>query len=535
MQLRWKFKLRPNRDQVIQMSSWLITLRKHRNYALREREIGYNTNNHDSETPITYAWGSFCDLKSPVEYGAYCPLTCPVIKHGVIPDDLTMALKATKKDGIVKWDSASGIQMKRTTELRHERDNFAAINSDVLQRNIAKLDTAFTNFWSHGRGFPNYLRVLNSFEYKPGQVKIKKSKPNYGIVYLPGIGEVKFHNSRDLSTIKKIKTVTVTRVGGKWYISMLVDIEFELSVQKELPECKSVVGIDVGINKLIALSDGSFVENIKFGTNEVVRRRLTIRQRSASRKVNGSRNKAKAEERLARMQHKIAQKRVGHLWQAAVKVVNTADVVGHEDLKIANMVKRAKPKHNGNGGYSKNGASRKAGLNQVILDASWGTLFQMIGWLAAKSGKPVIKVNPKHSSLECPQCGYIDKKNRDGEKFLCTECGYTEHADTKASRTIAKRVGLLFPTKTKKLPTDCGKVTPVKISIPKCVESRNHAYEVDYVQLTLFKVAEYSSSDSRISRKYGRKSGESPSRDSRGVSTTTYCFEVFSATLRYAL
>jgi putative transposase len=101
----------------------------------------------------------------------------------------------------------------------------------------------------------------------------------------------------------------------------------------------------------------------------------------------------------------------------------------------------------------------------------------MIGRLAAKSGKPVIAVNPKHSSQECPNCGHIDQKNRDGEKFLCTKCIYTEHADSKASRLIAQRVGLLFPTKTKKLPADCGKVMPVKISLPSGKESRNHAYE----------------------------------------------------------
>ena len=56
--------------------------------------------------------------------------------------------------------------MKVTTTLRHSLQNFARINSDVLQRNIAKLDDAFTNFWKHGLGFPRYYRVLDSFEYK---------------------------------------------------------------------------------------------------------------------------------------------------------------------------------------------------------------------------------------------------------------------------------------------------------------------------------------------------------------------------------
>ena len=158
MQVRWNFKLKPTSSQQQQMSMWLVTLRKHRNYALRERETGYNTNNQNLSEPVAYAWGSWCDIDTKTEYGSCCPLTCPVVKHGVVPKELGIALKSSK-DGI-KWDSASGIQMKVTTQLRHERKNFGDINSDVLQRNIAKLDTAFANFWKHGKGFPRYLRCL---------------------------------------------------------------------------------------------------------------------------------------------------------------------------------------------------------------------------------------------------------------------------------------------------------------------------------------------------------------------------------------
>ena len=206
------------------------------------------------------------------------------------------------------------------------------------------------------------------------------------------------------------------------------------------------------------------------------------------------------------MQHKIAQDRDGRNWQVASKIVKTAEAIGREDLNIKNMVKRAKPKHDGKGGYKKNGSSAKSGLNKVILDCGWGDLFSKITWLALKAGKPVVVVNPKHSSQECPSCGHIDKSNRDGEKFLCNECGYTEHADTKASRTIAKRVGLVFLKNKKTLPVDCGKVTPVKKSVLECAESRNHAYGASNIQLTLFDVTEYSKFNSRISKRYGRTS-----------------------------
>ncbi|WP_226588324.1 RNA-guided endonuclease InsQ/TnpB family protein [Microseira wollei] len=505
MQCRWNFKLKPTLEQGKQMSQWLITLRKHRNYALKQREQGFNTNNSHCDEAIAYAWGSYCDNSSRIEYGSCCPLTCPVLKHGVIPLDLELALKSSK--GTLKWDNASGIQMKVTTRLRHQNPFFARVDSTVLQRNLAKLDTAFNNFWKHGRGFPKYLRRLDSFEYTPGRVKLISSRERYAVVYIPGIGNVKMYNSRDFSLVKDIRTCTVKRTGGYWFISMLVEVPYELPEPLPIEQAKSVVGIDVGINKLVAISDGSFVENIRPTTNHRTARRLTMRQRAISRKRSGSKNQVKAYQNLSRTQYKLSQKRAGYNWQAAGRIVKTADVIGRESLNIKGMVKRAKPKHDGFGGYLKNGASAKSGLNQVIIDCGWGDLFNKISWLAAKSGKPVIAVDPKYSSQVCPKCGHVERANRSGEKFICINCGYAAHADTKAAREIVKRVGLVFPKKLKKTRAeDCGKVTPVKISTPQGVESRNHAYESSHIQLSLFDLVEYTTIDSRKSRSYGKNS-----------------------------
>ncbi len=472
MLVRWNFKLIPNQEQTAKMDRWLITLRKHRNYALKQRKQGWDSNNKNVVVALqigsAYAWGSYCDVVTRIEFGACYPLTCPVQQHGVIPSELGMMLKKSKGETV--WDNAGGIQSKVTTQLRADRENFKEIDSDVLQRNLAKLDKGYSNYWKYGRGFPRFSRVLNSFEYKPKRVKLVSFTANCGVAYLPGIGNVKFHNSRDLSVITETRTCTVKRWGKFYYISMLVDISESWSEEK-VPS--SVVGIDVGVNKLVALSDGSFIENKQITTNSKTARRLAIRQRAASRKKTGSKNKSKAYNRLANQQHKLSLKRDGYNWQAATKIVKTADSVAREDLKILNMVKRAKPKPDGAGGYKNNGAAAKSGLNKRILDCGWGDLFEKIAWIAAKAGKPVFAVNPRHTSQKCPKCGHTEKGNRDGEKFVCRACGYAEHADTAASRKIAKRGGLSFPPNQRRLPADCGKVTPRKISAPLWVESRN--------------------------------------------------------------
>jgi putative transposase len=169
---------------------------------------------------------------------------------------------------------------------------------------------------------------------------------------------------------------------------------------------------------MLLLTSGNMVEvspDIRVTTNDRTGRRLAIRQRAISRKIKGSRNKAKSYQKLAKTRHKLALKRDGYNWETANKIVKKSDAIAHEDLKITNMVKRAKPKHDGKGGYLKNGAKAKSGLNRVILDCGWGDIFSKIAWLAAKTGKPVIKVNPKYSSQVCPKCGHIDKNNRKGQ------------------------------------------------------------------------------------------------------------------------
>jgi putative transposase len=109
-----------------------------------------------------------------------------------------------------------------------------------------------------------------------------------------------------------------------------------------------------------------------------------------------------------------------------------------------------------------NGQSAKRGLNRSISDASWGELFSKIAWLAVKSGKPVLAINPKYTSQECSACGHITSYNRNDEKFICVECGHIDHADTQASRTILRRANLKFVSiRRKNLPGDSRKVTLV--------------------------------------------------------------------------
>lgn len=78
----------------------------------------------------------------------------------------------------------------------------------------------------------------------------------------------------------------------------------------------------------------------------------------------------------------------------------------------------------------------KKGLNRSISDASWNELSHKIEYMAAKSGKVFVKVNPRFTSQKCNECGHIESSNRDKEKFICLSCGHMTHADINAAKNL---------------------------------------------------------------------------------------------------
>ena len=377
---------------------------------LRERKDGFDNNNQNADSPIVYAWGAYCEIETCKEYGSCCPLTCPILRHGVIPEGIELTKstkeKTDKKTGEIiprqlKWGNFSDIQSKATTKLRADNSYYSRIDSDVLQRNIAKLDTAYSNFWKHGRGFPGFRKAANfkTFEYKPGRCKFSVNhqpgqKHRYSRIYLPGIGQMRYFDSRPIPENARTRTVTIKKEADGWYLSVLIEIPEQLPPILPLKEVRGVRGLDAGINKLASFSDGSFAENKRFTKKQ--QRRLKIRQLGGfwtrypdgkrcqnpprvNRKKKGSSNRNKAGKVVAKLHRKIKQQREAYNWKVAKLAHHKVEAVVHEDLNIQGMKKRCQPVKGKKGRFLANGQSAKRGLNRAISDAAWGDLFQKIG------------------------------------------------------------------------------------------------------------------------------------------------------------
>ncbi len=299
--------------------------------------------------------------------------------------------------------------------------------SQVLQASLRDLQRAFDNLAAGRAAFPKFKKkfVNDSFRF-PQFFEIDEANSR---IKLPKAGWTKCRKSRDIKG--KPKNVTVSRVAGEWYVS--VQTEFEEVIPKRIA---SAVGIDMGVVRLATLSDGTFFEPID--ALKKAQDRLALLQRKVSRKVKGSNNRRKAQAKVSKLHHKIAEIRNDRLHKITTYIANNHGIVCIEDLKIVNMTKSASGTVENPG---KNVAA-KSGLNRAILDQGWGKFKAQLEYKLAERGGTLVKVDPKNTSRTCPKCGHVSKDNRKSQaKFRCMRCGYEENADLVGAINVLVRAG----------------------------------------------------------------------------------------------
>jgi putative transposase len=306
------YKLRPNQTQDLKMSNWVDMLRGHYNWCLNDRIIQYNQQ---------FFQGDYCQIIHQVEA---CPLTCFVSKNGATGNPWKDC--KVDKEGKLKNPrrSASDIQITSLPDLKTSRPWYSGIDSTVLQQNVKRLDSAYKNFFE-GRGFPQFKNRSNftSFTFVMG-VKIQGNK-----IYLPKLGWMRFYNSRSIPDGFTIKACAVRKRQNGWYVSIRSENKSVPDyIAKALEDVVKVIGCDLGIAKLVHLSDGYQIENPKFSTNKKVKRTLKIRQRRVSRQVKGSNNRKKAAKKVGLLHQKISDRRQAHQWKTVHKIVErTIDAI----------------------------------------------------------------------------------------------------------------------------------------------------------------------------------------------------------------
>lgn len=331
------------------------------------------------------------------------------------------------------------------------------VPAQVYRNAIVQWRKAWINRWKNPAHFgrPTYrargeadsvwlTRELFQIEAR-GRIRIGTKTRSLGVLFF-----------KEHRRFRDPASVTVTRGSdGRWWLSLTFEDGVQVQGEEEIlgslgkmdesSLAAAVVGHDRGIVRTVQGSDGRAQTVTPEKKLKVLRwqKRLKKLSRKLARQTDKkSRRRAKTQQKIARTHARIADLRRDYAHQVSHSVVQTpAKVLVFEELRLRNMAARPKPKKEEEGrGFAKNGASRKAGLNRGLHNASLGTILLFVRYKAARAGKLVLTVAAHHSSQECSCCGHTSPANRTSQaEFHCQACGHTQNADANASAVIQKR------------------------------------------------------------------------------------------------
>jgi putative transposase len=323
-------------------------------------------------------------------------------------------------------------QLKEIRGLDPDQGRWSFSSQQATLRRLDKAMAAFYRRCKAGEkraGYPRFkaLDRWDSVEW-PSDGDGCRWKSDMGRVYLQGVGHVRVHQHRPVQG--RVKTITLKREGRRWYVVLSCD---------DVPACPlpaagREVGVDVGVTRFATVSDGEIIASPRF-TRESADE-LAAAQRSLARKNRGSANRRRAKAKVAQVHRRIRNRRADFHHKTARALVRECDVIALEDLRIANMVRSA------SGTLEKPGTNvaAKSGLNRSILDAGWGQFTSILIGKAEEAGRRIVLVDPRHTSINCHQCGARCTRPRQ-ETVICPEHGAID-ADVNGAINIASRAGL---------------------------------------------------------------------------------------------
>jgi len=323
---------------------------------------------------------------------------------------------------------------KYMKEAINENKAFMKLYSQTRQDVFIRLLKAFRNFFRRCEekkaekkvkaGFPRFKSIdrYKSITYPQdnGSFSIEKERKVY-MLRVSGIGRMKIELHRPIEG--KIKTLTIKKKAGEYYAI------FTTVKEVQVPEVADTnpVGIDMGLNSFVALSDGTEIEKPNFAKKSA--KHIARWQRIIARRKKGSKRREKAKQKLQRKWEHVTNQSNDFAQKLSSKLVNSGYTsFALEELNISNMVK------NNN-------------LAQAIYAASWRKFVQMLSYKAESAGLRVFVVDAKDTTQECSRCGHVktgDERLSLSERvYHCNVCGLTIDRDINSALVIKKRMETL--------------------------------------------------------------------------------------------
>ncbi len=299
------------------------------------------------------------------------------------------------------------------------------LNASSLQHTLRRLDKAFVAFFrrlkaGEAPGYPRFKGSdrLKSIEYTYGDGCRLEYDADYDrmVLYVQHVGPIKIKLHRfGLLPSSKVKHVVLKRKASGWYVCLMLDCPDPAPAK---PNGLPAVGGDLGLLRLLTLSDGAEIDNPRWLRHSLDDLRRA--QRRLARAQKGSQNRKDQRLLVARLHEQVANTRRDFWHKLTYWLVHTYGLIALEDLNLAVM-------------------TRNEHLSLSAHDAGLGLFQTLLCYKAVEAGSHVTFVNPAHTSQACSGCGALVAKDLSVRWHACPQCHLELDRDLNAARNILKR------------------------------------------------------------------------------------------------
>ena len=315
-----------------------------------------------------------------------------------------------------------------TSTLKYEAVFLQEIDSIVIRQSLFNLDNAYKKLFNKQGGYPKFKSKYNRNSYNTTAVyKSYKDKEYCNIeldlinkkIKLPKLKWVNIRGYRNINSINgKIKNATISKeANGKYYVSIL----YEMYDEAPKINHRTIVGIDLGIKKLLTLSDGITYDNNKY--LQKYEKRIKTKQRELSRKQKKSKNYYKCKKELAVLYSKLVNARKYYTHKITKDITDEYDIITCEKLFTKEMITKGKDNK----------------LSKKISDATFSEVLRQLEYKTRFKGKIFNQIDTYYpSSQVCSRCNNQDKKYKDLKErtYKCSKCNQEIDRDFNASINI---------------------------------------------------------------------------------------------------
>ena len=309
--------------------------------------------------------------------------------------------------------------------------------SKARKKALVNAENAFKRFFDGLAGFPRFKKKSNQ------DVKLYFPKNNKGDwriwrhkLMIPTLKQVRLKESGYLPVGAKVINGTVSCKAGRFYVSVVIDIDEKSKYNKGLEASHHIstdgIGIDLGLKDLAIVSNGNTFKNInKSSKVKRLEKRLRREQRRLSRKYEfrkkkggitaiASANIDKQKLKVQKIHHRIDAIREDYENKVVHEIVKQKPrFITTEDLNVKGMMK------------NKHLAKAVAAQRFNLILAKLKRKAQLIGieFRIVDSFYP--------SSQTCHTCGHTNKGLKLKDRvYICPKCGYTEDRDFNAALNL---------------------------------------------------------------------------------------------------